>query len=186
MLCNLSLKNKVFLILVVVVLCTFSWTNISTALSLKKTDFYCDGLPWITLHFCVYMIWGYETLLLKRNGEMLMQWLSEQFWRCCSCVYVLIDTSRALQCVWAKGKRASLTSIHNEIWSRNNAALLQTATSILTLHRPFLSARYLSRLCFSGEHERWQQNDRAEHHAAQWWRLRESGNMNTAGWCGAA
>ncbi len=32
-------------------------------------------------------------------------------------------------------------------------ALLQTATSILTLHRPFLSARYLSRLCFSGEHE---------------------------------
>ncbi len=41
-------KNKVFIILVVV-LCTFCWT---------KQDFYFDGLPWIPLHLCVYMIWG--------------------------------------------------------------------------------------------------------------------------------
>ncbi len=36
----------------------------------------------------------------------------------------------------------------------STAALLQTGTHILTLHRHFLSARYLSGLCFSGEHER--------------------------------
>ncbi len=36
----------------------------------------------------------------------------------------------------------------------STAALLQTATSILTLLRPLLLARYLSGLCFSGEHER--------------------------------
>ncbi len=64
----------------------------------------------------------------------------------------------------------------------STAALLQTATSIPTLHRPFLSARYLSGLCFSGEHE---QNDRAERHTAQWWRLKR-GHLNTSGWCGAA
>ncbi len=37
--------------------------------------------------------------------------------------------------------------------THSTAALLQTGTSILTLHRPFLAARYLSGLCFSGEHE---------------------------------
>ncbi len=42
----------------------------------------------------------------------------------------------------------------------STAALLQTATSILTLHRPFLSARYLSGLSFSGE-------SGAERHTAQ-------------------
>ncbi len=68
----------------------------------KKTD-----LNWIIiltgcreyLYISVYMIWGYETLLLKWNGETLMKWLSEQFWRCCLCVYVLIETSR-----FTKGK----------------------------------------------------------------------------------
>ncbi len=29
-----------------------------------------------------------------------------------------------------------------------------------------------------------EQNDRMERHAAQWWRLSERGNLNTAGWCG--
>ncbi len=68
----------------------------------------------------------------------------------------------------------------------STSALLQTGTSILTLHRPFLSVRYLTGLCFSGEHERQlSRMIRAERHAAQWWRLRES-NLNTAGWCGAA
>ncbi len=36
----------------------------------------------------------------------------------------------------------------------STAALLQTGTCILTLHRHFLSARYLNGLRFSGEHER--------------------------------
>ncbi len=45
---------------------------------------------------CVYDM---RIVLLKWNSETLIKWLSEQFWRCCSCVYVLIETTRALQCV---------------------------------------------------------------------------------------
>ncbi len=67
----------------------------------------------------------------------------------------------------------------------STAALLQTGTSTLTLHRHFLSARYLSGLSFSGEHERnWAEWYWTERHTAQWWRLRERGNLNTARRCG--
>ncbi len=45
-------------------------------------DFYFDGLPWIVL--CVY---DTRLVLLKSNGKMLMKWLSERFWRCCSCMF---------------------------------------------------------------------------------------------------
>ncbi len=34
-------------------------------------------------------------VLLKWNGKMLVKWLSEQFWRCCLCIYVLIETADA-------------------------------------------------------------------------------------------
>ncbi len=34
-------------------------------------------------------------VLLKWNGKMLMKWLSDQFWRYCSCIYVLIETADA-------------------------------------------------------------------------------------------
>ncbi len=56
-----------------------------------KPNFYFDGLLWIPLHMiylCAYDMM--RIVLLKWNGEMLMQWLSEQFWGCCSCIYVLI------------------------------------------------------------------------------------------------
>ncbi len=67
----------------------------------------------------------------------------------------------------------------------STAALLQTGTSTLTLHTHFLSARYLSGLSFSGEHERnWAEWYWTERHTAQWWRLRERGNLNTARRCG--
>ncbi len=68
----------------------------------------------------------------------------------------------------------------------STAALLQTGTSILMLHRHFLAVRYLSRLLFRWAWAVTEQNDRVERHTAQWWRLRERGNLNTAGWCGAA
>ncbi len=126
---------------------------------------------------------------------------SEQFWRC-SCVYVLIETSLALQCVCVQKENARLISCiiisaceQSIVGSRSvkeiscttachsTAALLQTGTSasILTLHRHFLSAHYLSGLF------RWawavtEQIDRAEYwtkrHAAQWWRLREFSLQN--------
>ncbi len=101
---------------------------------------------------CVYdmRIWNAFTQTKRWNAHAVTLRAVLGMLFLCLCPH----TSRALQCVWAKGKRASLSSIHNEIWSRNNAALLQ-ASSILTLHRPFLSTRYLSRLCFSSEHERW-------------------------------
>ncbi len=34
-------------------------------------------------------------VLLKLNGKMLVKWLSDQFWRYCSCIYVLIETADA-------------------------------------------------------------------------------------------
>ncbi len=34
-------------------------------------------------------------VLLKWNGKMLVKWLSDQFWRCCSCIYVFIETADA-------------------------------------------------------------------------------------------
>ncbi len=32
-------------------------------------------------------------VLLKWDGQMLVKWFSEQFWRYCSYIYVLIETS---------------------------------------------------------------------------------------------
>ncbi len=139
----------------------------------KKPDFYFDGLPWKPLHSCV-CICDMRIVLLKWNGETLMKWLSEQFWRCCSCVYVLIEMSRTLQCVCAKGKRASLSFIHTEFRSRKSDR-----------------NEYKWWFCVRTPLFRWawavtEQNDRAELHAVQWWRLRERGSMNTAGRCSAA
>ncbi len=68
---SLLKKNKVLIILVVAVL-------------QGKPNFYFDGLPWILLQFCVTLV------LLQLNGKLLMKWLSEQFWRCCSYIYDLI------------------------------------------------------------------------------------------------
>ncbi len=142
----------------------------------------------IPLHFCMYMIWGYETLLLKLNDKTLMKWLSEQFWGCCSRVYVLIGMSRALQnvyvCVCVVKENTCLCHPFIQRYkSHTEFALLQTATSILTLHRPFLSARYLSGL-FRWAWALTEQNDRGERDTAQWWPLRERGKLDTAGWCG--
>ncbi len=44
------------------------------------------------MKFCVYDM---TLVLLKWNGKMLVKWLSEQFWRYCSCIYVLIEAADA-------------------------------------------------------------------------------------------
>ncbi len=41
---------------------------------------------------CVYDM---TLVLLKWNGKMLVKWLSDQFWRYCLCIYVLIETADA-------------------------------------------------------------------------------------------
>ncbi len=41
---------------------------------------------------CVYDVMLY---LLKSNGKMLMKWLSEQSWRCCSCMSSFSETADA-------------------------------------------------------------------------------------------
>ncbi len=40
-------------------------------------------------------------VLLKRNGKMLMKWLSQQFWSYCLYMYVLIETAveRHVRCL---------------------------------------------------------------------------------------
>ncbi len=102
-------RNVVVVIILVVIVCTFCWTNISAAMSgavfhnplhnqlhsprhmccgdvtvreiwFDKKKTYFDGLPWIPLHLCVYDM---RIVLLEWNGQTLIKWLSEQFWRCC-------------------------------------------------------------------------------------------------------
>ncbi len=38
----------------------------------------------------LYSMTPLTPVLLKWNGKKLMEWLSEQFWRCCLCIYALI------------------------------------------------------------------------------------------------
>ncbi len=40
--------------------------------------------------FKVLCVYNMMLVLLKWNSKMLVKWLSGQFWRCCSCIYVLI------------------------------------------------------------------------------------------------
>ncbi len=65
-------------------------------------------------------------VLLKWNGQMLMKWLSEQFWICCSCIYVLISEMTDAE-ITANVARYSMSVvnetthlrhsfIHAEIW----------------------------------------------------------------------
>ncbi len=124
----------------------------------KKTDFFF--LRFAVNIFTFFCVYDMRIVLLKGNGQTLMKWLSEQFWRCCPHWDVTCDSV----CVCAKGNRASHKLYYQRMWAdkwrrfyscttacHSTAALLQTgtSTSILTLHRHFLSARYLSGLCFS-------------------------------------
>ncbi len=43
--------------------------------------------------FKVLCVYDMMLVLLKWNGKMLVKWLSDQFWRHCSCIYVLTETA---------------------------------------------------------------------------------------------
>ncbi len=58
---------------------------------------------------------GMTLVLLKWNGETLMKWLSDQFWRCCSCVYDLIETADAE--ITASVTRASVCVVKENVHS---------------------------------------------------------------------
>ncbi len=45
--------------------------------------------------FTVLCVHDMTLVLLKSNGTMLVKWLSEQFWRCCSCVSSFSETADA-------------------------------------------------------------------------------------------
>ncbi len=67
-------------------------------------------------------------VLLKWNGKMLVNWLSEQFWRCCLCIYVLIETADAeITCtsVYVVNKTAHLchSFIHTETQNMQDSYL---------------------------------------------------------------
>ncbi len=76
--------------------------------------------------------------------------------RCSVCV--LKEKACLIRCIISAceqrtaGSR-SVKEINCTTACHSTAALLQTGTSILTLHRHFLSARFLRGLSFSGEHE---------------------------------
>ncbi len=62
----------------------------------------------------------------------------------------------------------------------STAALLQTGTSTHVLVGMLFERTLLVRWAWAVT----EQNDRAERHAVQWWRMRERGNLDTAGRCG--
>ena len=90
-------RNVVWLFLIK--LCSFHFNSSSSGLSTFcctiVIDFCQILLFWrVYLYSSVYvipqsMMW-YELVLLKSNSQMLMKWLSVQFWRCSSCVHVFI------------------------------------------------------------------------------------------------
>ncbi len=95
----------------------------------KKNDFYFDELPWIPLHFCD------EDMKRFYSNETVKRWWSdsEQFWGCCLCVYVLIETSRVLQsvCVVKENVRLCLPFIQRYdrvIWA--NAHHIRSRKSV--------------------------------------------------------
>ncbi len=45
--------------------------------------------------FKVLCVYDMTLVLLKWNGKMLLKWLPGQFWRYCSCIYVLIEMADA-------------------------------------------------------------------------------------------
>ncbi len=45
--------------------------------------------------FTVLFVYEMMLVLLKSTGEMLMKWLSDQFWRCCSCMSSFSETADA-------------------------------------------------------------------------------------------
>ncbi len=65
--------------------------------------------------FKVLCVYDMTLVLLKLNGNMLVKWLPEQFWRYCSYIYVLIETAkeRHARCVCnvSKQNRASASFI---------------------------------------------------------------------------
>ncbi len=70
--------------------------------------------------FKVLCVYEMTLVLLKWNGEMLVKWLSDQFWRYCSCIYVLIETEdaevtvSATRNVYAINKTAHLLHSYKE------------------------------------------------------------------------
>ncbi len=66
---------------------------------------------------CTIVSRSVDNCAQERN---VMKWISEHFWRCCLCVYVLIET-RAIQCV-LKGKRGSHKLYYQRMWAEQSIA----------------------------------------------------------------
>ncbi len=86
-------------------------------------------------------------VLLKLNGKMLVKWLSDQFWRYCSCIYVLIETADAeTQCavyITSVNKTACLLQSHRDVQNMQdsylNRLLLRNIYKYLSISRFDLS-----------------------------------------------
>ncbi len=95
-LCDHFLKNKSFhnfSSVVYILLNKYFCCNV-----FKKTEFYFDGLPWITFTFlCVYDM---MIVLLKLNGETLMKWLGAVLEMLFVCLCLHWDVTRASVYVW--------------------------------------------------------------------------------------
>ncbi len=66
-------------------------------------------------------------VLLKSKGKMLTKWLSEQFWRCCSSIYVLLEYIIKYNIYWlVTNLNTSSDSIDNRPYLLQNFANVTT------------------------------------------------------------
>ncbi len=74
-------------------------------------------------------IW-YDDRFTQMKGQMLMKWLSEQFWGCCSCIYFLIYAENT-----ASIKRSSCMCAVNE-----TARLCHSLTEMQNMQDSYLNS----------------------------------------------
>ncbi len=122
----------------------------------------------------IQIMYSLANRVWQTNETVKRSWSdSDQFWRWCLCphwevtrdsvcVCVQKENARLISCIISACEQSiagsrSVKEISCTTACHSTAALLQTgtSTSILTLHRHFLSARYLSGLSFSGEYEQY-------------------------------
>ncbi len=153
------------------------WCDNNSDLIKKKQTYILTGCREY-LYISVFIWYEDSFIKMKRSNahEVTLREVLEMLFVClcphwdvtrdsvCVCVCVCVcakENARLISCIISAyeyciaGSR-SVKEISCTAACHSTAALLQTgtSTSVLNLHRHFLSARYLSGLSFSGEHER--------------------------------
>ncbi len=104
-----------------------------------------ERLFWrLAVYTCtVLCVYDMALVLLESNGKTLMKWLSEQFWRCCSCMSSVSETADAE--VTASVTRLSLCEVNKIERYREQTApnAFESLSRMSNLHRIASSRTHL-------------------------------------------